>query len=76
MTSVSANVVSHTFSIPSLRINVPIPAMSTATFTIRIAKRGAYGWMCFDPCGSGETGFGAPMDLTGYMAGTVTATTT
>ena len=76
VTTVNENAVSHTFTIPSLRINVPIPARSTATFTIRVAEPGAYGWMCFDPCGGGTGGFGTPMGLAGYMAGTVTATPT
>jgi hypothetical protein len=74
MSEVKVNLVSHTFSIASLSINVPIPASSEITFTIRIAKPGEYSWMCFDPCGGGATGFGAPMGLYGYMAGTVTAT--
>jgi hypothetical protein len=74
MSAVNANVVSHTFSLPSLRINVPISARSKTTFTIRIVKAGQYSWMCFDPCGVGATGFGEPMGLSGYMAGTVTAT--
>jgi hypothetical protein len=71
--AVNASVVSHTFTIPSLGINVPLLGSSRTSFTIEIAKPGIYTWECFDPCGSGAGGFGAPMGLTGYMLGTVTA---
>lgn len=72
--TVNSTAVSHTFTIPSLGINVPILADSRTSFTIRIAKPGTYTWECFDPCGSGPSGFGTPMSLVGDMAGTVTAT--
>jgi hypothetical protein len=72
--AINSTVVSHTFTIPSLGINVPILGAARTTFTIRIAKPGNYNWACVDPCGSGPTGFGAPMSIVGYMAGTVTAT--
>ncbi|MGH7643221.1 MAG: hypothetical protein ACRENX_09460 [Candidatus Dormibacteria bacterium] len=71
--SVELNKVSHTFSIPSLRLNVPITANSRTSFTVRIRKVGKYSWLCFDPCGGGSSGFAAPMGVIGYMAGTVTA---
>jgi hypothetical protein len=70
----NASVVSHTFSIPALGINVPITGASRTTFTIQVAKPGTYSWECFDPCGSGPSGFGPPMGVVGYMAGTVTVT--
>jgi plastocyanin len=72
--SVNATVVSHTFTIPSLGINVPLLGSSRTSFTIRITKPGNYTWECVDPCGSGASGFGAPMGVVGYMAGTVTVT--
>jgi len=74
MTAINLSVVSHTFSIPSLGINVPIAANTRTTFEIRIAKAGNYSWLCFDPCGTGLIGYGAPMGRAGLMAGTVTAT--
>ena len=70
--ALNATAVSHTFSIPALGINVPIPGAARISFTVRITKPGTYSWECFDPCGSGASGFGAPMSVTGYMAGTVT----
>jgi plastocyanin len=73
MSAIKLGVVSHTFTIPSLGINVPISANSRTSFTILVPKAGQYSWLCFDPCGAGKTGFGTPMELNGYMAGTVTA---
>lgn len=63
--------VAHTFSVPSLGINVLSPAQSTVTFTLWLNQTGAFNWMCEDPCG--EDGYtGAPMGVPGYMAGTMT----
>jgi hypothetical protein len=73
VSAINLNRVSHTFSIPSLGVNVPIAANSRTSFTILIAKPGNYSWLCFDPCGAGTSGIGAPMGLSGYMAGIVTA---
>ena len=70
--ALNASAVSHTFTIPALGINVPILGGARTSFTVRITKPGTYSWECFDPCGSGASGFGAPMDMTGDMAGTVT----
>lgn len=64
--------VAHTFSIPALGINVPIPAYSVVTFTIHTGKAGTYSWRCFDPCGTGPSGWGAAMSRVGYMEGTFT----
>jgi plastocyanin len=75
VTAVNATTVSHTFTIPALGINVPLLGSSRTSFTIRITKPGTYTWECVDPCGSGSTGFGAPMSMVGYMMGTVTVTT-
>ncbi len=63
--------VSHTFTVPGLGINVPIPAHARATFTIQVERPGSYGWLCVDPCGEGAAGQGAPMDIRGYMSGTM-----
>ncbi len=68
---VSWTAVAHTFTVPSLHINVLSPAQSTVTFTLWLNQTGQFPWMCMDPCGSnGYTG--APMGVPGYMAGTMT----
>jgi hypothetical protein len=70
----SAGDVSHTFTIPSLGINVPMQGRSRTTFTVLVKKAGSYRWQCFDPCGSGPSGFGGVMAEPGYMFGTLNVT--
>jgi len=69
-----AAAVSHTFTIPSLGLNVPLEGMSKTTFTVLVKRAGSYRWQCFDPCGSGSTGFGGAMAEPGYMSGTLSVT--
>ena len=71
--------VAHTFTSPALHLNVPSPgdgaqgaAYVTVTFTFRTGAPGVYTWQCFDPCGEGPEGFNGPMQLKGYMMGTLT----
>lgn len=72
--------VSHTFTIPALLVNVPIPAAQssadpvTVTFTFRVTKKGTFQWLCAAPCGSGATGMGGAMNTFGWMEGHVTFT--
>ncbi|MEM0128813.1 MAG: hypothetical protein QXG65_01415 [Thermoplasmata archaeon] len=64
--------VAHTFTDPRLNLNVLSPGDSTVTFSTIVAP-GTYPWWCMAPCGSdGMMGF--PMDVPGYMAGTITVT--
>ncbi len=70
--------VAHTFTIPALGLNVPIPGDPpaghqdiTVSFTFITGKAGTYMWQCFDPCGGGQ-GWDAPMGAMGYMMGTLT----
>ncbi len=65
--------VSHTFTIPSLGINVPVAAHARVTFVIQTGAPGQFSWRCFDPCGAGSTGWGTAMAARrGYMEGTLT----
>jgi hypothetical protein len=67
--------VSHTLTIPALGINIPISANARETFTIHTGAPGTFAWHCFDPCGTGPTGFGGAMAAkSGYMEGTATTT--
>jgi hypothetical protein len=68
--------VAHTFTIPALHLNVPIPgdaapgaAFVTVTFTIRTGAAGSYMWQCFAPCGTGPDGESGPMGTMGDMMG-------
>lgn len=64
--------VSHTFTIPTIGLNVPIAPKAKTTFTIHTGKAGKYTWHCMDPCGTGASGWGGAMDAKGYMTGTMT----
>jgi hypothetical protein len=71
--------VAHTFTIPKLGINVPIPGDApnndsylTVTFSFRTGKAGTYVFQCFAPCGTGDIGFDGPMASMAFMKGTLT----
>jgi len=71
--------VAHTFTIPQLNINVPLPgdgakgaSYDTITFTLRTRAAGSYYFQCFDPCGTGASGWEGPMVTRGYMRGSFT----
>jgi len=68
--------VAHTFTIPQLGVNVPIPGDTpvgqktiTVTFSFKTGSAGMFTWQCMDPCGSGSSGWGGPMATMGYMQG-------
>jgi len=68
--------IAHTFTIPQLHINIPLPGYGkeadTISFTFHTGKAGTYIFQCFDPCGTGSSGFEGPMATKGYMVGTLT----
>lgn len=77
--SLAPDTIAHTFTLPQLNINVPLPgdAMSgkdynTVTFTFRTGAAGVYTFRCVDPCGTGPMGMMGPMMTRGYMLGTLT----
>jgi hypothetical protein len=77
-TALDAAKVSHTFTIPQLGLNVPIPGDAandasylTVTFSFRVDRAGSYTFECFAPCGTGS-GFDGPMASMAYMKGTLT----
>jgi hypothetical protein len=78
VTFVGNKVIAHTFTIPALHLNAPIPMETagaglnnTVTFTFTPHKRGTYMFQCFTPCGTGKNGVGGPMMTKGYMMGTL-----
>ncbi len=78
-TALAPEKVAHTFTMPQLNINVPVPGDTTTgkpyvevSFTIRTGAAGSYYYRCFDPCGTGEIGWQGPMVTRGYMLGTLT----
>ena len=74
-TSVAPDKIAHTFTIPQLHINIPLPgdgpSTDTITFTIQTGSAGTYTFQCFDPCGTGSSGWEGPMMTRGYMMGTL-----
>lgn len=66
--------IAHTFTIPTLGINIPIPVSSTVTAFIKIDKAGTYTWFCETTCGSGTTGLEGAMSTPGWMTGSVVVT--
>ncbi len=80
-TALNRNAVAHTFTVPALQLNVPIPGHSaagkryvTVAFTVRTGNVGTYAWKCFAPCGDGSDGQAGPMADETYMRGTLLIT--
>ncbi len=71
--------VAHTFTVPGLSFNMPIPAAATnghvtvvATFVA--TKAGTFTWQCYAPCGSGTNAMGGAMATKKWMEGTIKVT--
>jgi hypothetical protein len=78
-TTVSNADIAHTFTIPALGINAPLPkapegGYTTIVFTFHIDKAGTYSWRCFTPCGADPKGMGGAMATDGWMRGNVIVT--
>lgn len=63
--------VAHTFSLPALNLNVPLPVSSIVTFSFQTTKPGTYMFQCMAPCGSPPEGWGGAMHMNGYMMGSL-----
>jgi len=74
VSSLSANYISHTFTVPSLGLNIPVAAESTEVAYFMTGGAGTYTWLCESLCGSGSTGSGGAMSTPGWMSGTITVT--
>lgn len=78
ITSVSNQMIAHTFTVPSLGINVPLPMASmngpaVVRFTFRAPDTpGTYQWLCVTPCGTGPYGISGAMHTNGWMRGHLT----
>ncbi|HEY1351506.1 MAG TPA: hypothetical protein VGF67_17945 [Ktedonobacteraceae bacterium] len=75
-TSLAPEKIAHTFTIPTLHLNIPFPGdgkeSDVISFTFHTGKAGSYAFQCFDPCGTGSSGFEGPMSTRGYMLGLLT----
>ncbi len=78
--SIAADQVSHTLTVPALGINIVVPAVPageksvTVQATFKVAKSGSFVWQCMAPCGTGQSGWSGPMAEKGYMSGELTVT--
>ena len=70
--ALDAEKVSHTFTVATLGINVPVAPKARTIFTIETGAPGTYSWRCNDPCGSSASGWGGAMAKPGYMIGKLT----
>jgi len=71
VTSLPASVIAHTFTIPSLGINIPVGTLSTEVAYFTVDTAGTYTWFCMTECGSGAEGLGGAMATPGWMTGSV-----
>jgi hypothetical protein len=78
-TALALDKMSHTFTVPQLGINVPIPGKPAVgqneiavTFSFVTGGPGKYTFQCLVPCGGDPNGYGGPMVMKGYMMGTLT----
>ena len=72
--SVSDINIAHTFTVPGLGFNMPIPAAPTGKTNVIVAtfvakKTGTFLWRCFAPCGSGSDGMAGAMSTMTWMEG-------
>jgi len=65
--TVSNLAISHTFTVPDLQIDIPIPPDTMVVFNYTFNTPGVYSYLCTTPCGPG-------MGLSGYMLGYITVT--
>jgi len=72
VSSVPTSVISHTFTVPALGLNIPVASQSTVIAYFASGAAGNYLWLCESPCGSGPTGLGGAMSTPGWMTGTLT----
>jgi len=70
--------IAHTFTVPALHLNVPIPGSATGgkryvivTFSFRTETAGVDIWRCFAPCGDEPDGLAGAMAEVGYMQGSL-----
>ncbi len=69
--------VAHTFTVPALGLNVPIPVApkgGSVTVVARFVpeRTGVFVWQCYAPCGTGMNAMGGAMSTMGWMEGKVT----
>jgi F0F1-type ATP synthase membrane subunit c/vacuolar-type H+-ATPase subunit K len=67
LSSVPVADIAHTFTVPGLNLNIPVPTSSTVVAYFTVSKSGTYTWFCETSCGD------APMSTQGWMTGSLVA---
>lgn len=73
VTSLPADSIAHTFTIPSLGINIPIGTSATEVAYFMVNTPGTYSWFCMTACGAGPEGLDGAMSTPGWMTGSLVA---
>lgn len=68
---VSPDMIAHTFTIPTLGVNIPVPLNSTVVAYFKTGSAGTYAWFCETACGAGPSGILGAMDTPGWMTGKI-----
>ncbi len=68
--------IAHTFTVPGLDFNMPIPVAPTSGHIVVSAtfvpeKTGTFVWHCYAPCGSGANGMSGAMSTMTWMTGKI-----
>ncbi|MGA8857918.1 MAG: hypothetical protein WB643_12245 [Candidatus Bathyarchaeia archaeon] len=72
VTSVSGNMLAHTFTIQQFGINIPVVGGDTEVAYLYLNQTGTFQWICLTPCGFGPSGMGGAMSASGWMEGQIT----
>ena len=73
VSSLPPDVISHTFTIASLGLNVPVGTLSTVVAYFTVGSPGTYTWFCMTACGGGVNGLEGAMSTPGWMTGSLVA---
>lgn len=71
VSTVSSQHLAHTFTIPSIGLNIMVPGHATVVAYFHTPKTGVLSWRCEVNCGTGPSGWGGAMETPGYMEGEV-----
>jgi len=72
VSSLALNQISHTFTVPSLGLNLPMASESTIVAYFTTGGAGSFIWLCESACGSGADGTAGAMTTAGWMTGAIT----
>ncbi len=74
VSSLPGSMIAHTFTVPSLNLNVPVVSGDTEVAHFTAPTKGTFTWLCATPCGTGTGGMGGAMATSGWMLGQLTVT--